>query len=1193
MDQKMRLKKLEISGFKTFRDKVVLEFSHGISAVVGPNGCGKSNIVDALRWAMGEQRVKILRAKRMDDIVFNGAEGAPPVGMAEVTITLVSDDKPFPGAYAQCGEVAITRRLFREEDSEYYINKVSCRLLDVKEFFMDTGVGARTYSLVEQNSVSTLVEAKPEERRQYIEEVAGIAKYKSRKEAALRKMEATKQNMLRLNDIIKEVKKQLSVVTRQAKRAEQYKLLKKEISEADISLALRSYSELIEKQVSLKKEKESLQVKEIKIGTEMKAKEAAFEDIKLDVLENERLVADCQEQLYGLKNAINMKEQWIEFSRGKIADILSQKQRDQAEVKMLEKKLDEIAREMKVLSGTVTEMEREIDELREALCANRTKLEGLTDADKLYSDGLEAKKVAYIDVVAEKSRLRNMEINLARVYEDIGRRKEKCFKEVEENKKRCDSLCQTLQDIGLGLKEDEEEKEELKRRHDVMSGSVRESKDSLKNIEENILKLKEEYGRKSARLSSLQQFHEGYAWCSEGIKSIMTAKKEGRLNELACGDLLGLVADHIDVPMNYEAAVEAVLGEKLQYVIVKSQEEGVKAIDYLKNSAKGRGTFVPLAIRNHDTGLCMADHLQDAVRLIDHVKIHDDYKEVLTYLLGDVLLISTLNEGLFMWRQNGFRGTFVTPEGDIINPQGILTGGSNAKGERRLLADKREIDELKKFLADLNRELIKAMGKRDKTDILISQSEEELRQIKTEIHRLEIQINGKLKDLERFEDELNRTNQRLSILVFDQEVLNTEEKEAAEKQESIRNEHIIQQEREKIIDDEMSELKEKLENLREELGKCEKAFTASNVLLAAREEKKDADNRTLIRLEASRSALNREISDKKRDAETSAVQVEELLSRIAVEQKSLETLYQEYQILEQELIEKRVKQQKKAGLLREGEREIGEIKNRLEHVLKEANEREMSLREIAFQMDALKNGMNSKHNIDMDVMIKEYAQIEEDRIKELIVKLEKSRTELENFGEVNLLALKEYDELMERYDFLTAQYADISASLHSLQRTIERINSISIKRFAETFEAVNICFKEMFARIFPGGRGKLNLIDSADMLETGVDIDIRIPGKRAQNISLLSGGEKSLAAIALIFAILNYRPVPFLMLDEVDAALDDANIALFNKLIRDVAGSSQVIIITHNKKTMEVAENLFGITMQNQGISTLVSVSLN
>ena len=1184
---------MEISGFKTFRDKVVLEFSRGISAVVGPNGCGKSNVIDALRWVMGEQRVKALRGKRMEDVVFNGAEGAPPVGMAEVTITLVSDDNSFPGAYAQCSEVTVTRRLFRNEDSEYYINKIPCRLLDVKEFFMDTGVGARTYSLVEQNSVSTLVEAKPEERRQYIEDVAGTAKYKSRKESALRKMEATRQNMLRLNDIIKEVKKQLNVVSRQAKRAEQYKILKMDIRETEISLALKSYSELTGQKLFLEQEKASLQEQGIIIGTEMQAKEAAFEEMKLAALENEKSVAAFQEQLYGIKNAVNMKEQWIELSRGKIEDAASQKERNQAEIKLREIKLDEIAQEMEVLKEAVNQTEREITQAKEELVVHSRKLEGYRNTDKTFSNEIEVRKVSYIDIVAEKSRLKNAESNLIRVLEDISRRKERFLKEEEENSKRCASLQQTLHDIVLGLNEDEAEKEEFKRRHGILTESAEEWKNSLKKVQDKIAKLKEEYGHKSARLFSLKQFHEGYAWCSDGIKSIMNAKKERESEQPVCGELLGLVADHIDVPMNYEAAVEAVLGEKLQYVLVRSQEEGVKAIDYLKNSAKGRGTFVPLEVRNHKADLPLPTHLQDTIKLIDHVNIHDDYKEVLSYLLGDVLLIPDLDSGLSMWRQNGFKGTFVTTEGDIINPQGILSGGSNVKGEKSLLADKREMAELKKYLTGLDRELVRVTEERNSTDTRISQTEEELRQLKSELHRLEIQINGKRKDLERYEDDLKRTNQRLGTLEFDQEILASEQREALAKLDDIREEHVIQQNKEKRINDEMAKLKDSQEDLRHELEQLEKAFTACNIKLTTREGKRDADRKTLTRLESSSVVLSRELADKKTEVEASTSQTEELLGRIEVEKSNLDALYLEYSNLEETLVEKKNEQQEKVSLLRAWEHEIREVKKNLENILREANEREMTLREVTFQMDALKNSMYSRHSVELEALMKEWIPIEDDTIQELTAKLEKAKTMLENFGEVNLLALSEYEELEERNDFLTAQYTDVNASLHSLQRTIERINSISKKRFAEAFEAVNNCFMEMFAQIFPGGKGKLSLVDSEDMLETGVDIDIRIPGKRTQNISLLSGGEKSLAAIALIFAILRYRPAPFLLLDEVDAALDDANISLFNNLIKDVARNSQVVIITHNKRTMEVAENLFGVTMQNQGISTLVSVSLN
>lgn len=1189
----MRLKKIEISGFKTFCEKVILEFSPGISGVIGPNGCGKSNIVDAIRWVMGEQRIKALRGKKMDDVIFSGAENAAPVGMAEVTMTMVSDGQPFSGAYGECSELTIARRIFREGESEYYLNKVPCRLLDIKEFFMDTGVGARTYSLVEQNSVSTLVEAKPEDRRQYIEEAAGIAKYKSRKEAALRKMEATRQNMLRLHDIMKEVKTQLNVVSRQAKRAELYRALKKEIREAELSLALVNYADLVEQRSALEKDREILQGKETGIRTEMKAREASFEELKVIAMEQEEMISKGREKIYEIKNVINMKEQAVEFSRRRIEDLHAQKERNVVDIETREGRLAEIQNEVHLLTTQAETLKREIQDVQEAIFTNQKQLDELRKADSDLNKELDARKVAYIDIAAEKSKLNNMEANFVKTLEDISKRKERHLKEMEENAQRSDALSKSLQDINVALKADEEKREELKESHESFSDDLGEAKARLRQVDDVIASLKDQNGRKSARLSSLQEFQEGYTWCSDGVKSIMKARKQGSLNDLTGDAFLGLVADHIDVPMEYETAVEAVLGEKLQYVVVKNQEDGVRAIDYLKLSSSGRGTFVPLGVRNYHQQLPQAKHLEETVRLIDRVQVHDDFKEIMFNLMGDVLLIPNLKAGVSLWSQNGFRGSFVTPDGDIINSHGMLSGGSRNKGERSLLANKREIGELKKELSRLLRDLDESLVDRRAAILIIARSEEGLQRVKTEMHQLEIQINSKRKDLERFDEEMKRIDQRHSIHEFDHETMVVAETETLRKMELVKRDQIVQEERELVITEVIAGLNVKRQEVKVEHEKWEREYTAAKVILAASEEKIAAGQKALTILGMTKAALLREVTDKQADLEKSTSQEAELLTGIKGETETLGNLYQEYQLLEKTLAEMNHRQQDQDCLLKDLEREVREIKQALELITKEANEREITLREIALQINNLKNNIQERHYVDLEDLIPEFKGIETEEKQAILGNMEKARSTVENFGEVNLLALSEYEQLKERHDFLTVQDADITASLQSLQRTIERINRISRTRFAETFEAVNLCFQEMFTRVFPGGKGQLYLTDSTEMLETGVEMDIQIPGKRTRNVSLLSGGEKSLAAIALIFAILQYRPTPFLVLDEVDAALDDANILLFNRLIKDIAKNSQIIMITHNKKTMEVAENLYGITMQNHGISTLVSVNLN
>lgn len=1189
----MRLKRIEIEGFKSFRDRIVLDFPVGICGVIGPNGCGKSNIVDAIRWVMGEQRVKALRGKKMDDVIFNGSEGSSPLGMAEVTMTFENDGQPFTGAYADCAELAVTRKIFREGESEYYLNRVPCRLLDVKEFFMGTGIGTRTYSLVEQNSVSTLVEAKPEDRRHFIEEAAGISKYKSRKEAATRKMEATSQNILRLNDILREVKSRLNAVSRQARRAEQYKELKKNIREAELTVALQGYGDLAEEKRTFARRQEELKERETQLRTNLRELAAALEEAKVSVLENERLVAESQEKLYTVRNTISIKEQGIEFSRGKIADMGATRQRDLAEIAALEKRAQDIEREIEALKAAAVESEGKIGEVRASVLALQSEVEELRQTDKALEQELEEKKVVYFDVVTQKANLKNMAASLMRNVEYLKGREEKDTKETEEHRRRCDALGQTLAEVARGLEADEERSVELKDRKEDVAGELERTMADLRDIDDEISGLKEETGKKTARFHSLQEFHKGYGWCSDGVKSLMTAHG-GDGAEIPARDLfVGLVADHLRVPQEYEIAVESVLGEKLRYVVVKSQEDGVRAIDYLKRSSLGRGTFVPLAVRTHAQEIAAMPHLQETVRLIDKVHVDEDYRAIAEYLLGDVLLIPSLPNGISLWQQNGFRGTFVTPEGDIISPHGVLTGGSTQNGEGNLLRSKRETAELEGELGRLAERLKEASNRRKNAAGLIVQWQEELQQLSADIHRLEIQTTGKRKDIERFEDERRRIGQRISVLDLNRENLLSEAKDVEDKTGKIGEDIAACEGREKTISDEMTLLQERRRALSADLEGREARLTGEKVLLASLDERRGADLKTRERLENDGAGISRETAARQENIAACDRQVEELSQQMAAEKEQLGLLYADYQTREAALVEQKALQEEGVAKCRAIEDREQEARKHVEQAVREVNDGEISCRQVGFQMDNVRTGIQEKYHLDLEPLSAEFQRLEDGAIQELIARLEANRQSLETFGEVNLLALEEHDQLKERLDFLTKQVTDLNTSLAALERTIARINRISRKRFAETFEAVSLSFREMFARIFPGGRGELRLTDENDLLETGVDIDIQIPGKRAQNVSLLSGGEKSLAAIALIFSILAYRPSPFLVLDEVDAALDDANISLFNGILKDISANSQIIMVTHNKRSMEVAGSLFGITMQEHGVSTMVAVNLN
>jgi chromosome segregation protein len=1190
----MRLRKLEIAGFKSFRDKVAVEFSPGISGIVGPNGCGKSNIGDAIRWVMGEQRVRTLRGKKMDDVIFNGSEEAAPVGMAEVSMTLVADGEQFPGDYAECGEVMITRRLYRDGESEYTINKIPCRLLDVREFFMGTGVGARTYSLVEQNSVSTLVEAKPEERRQFIEEAAGISKYKSRKEAAIRKLEATQQNLLRLNDIIREVKTQLNAISRQAKKAEQYKALKKAVKEAELALALQAYTDLRVRRGMIEEQKQTLEKRGMAIRTHIQGLEAALEELKADVLDQENRLAVAQKTLYETKNSISIKEQAVVFSRGKIADLADRRQRNLAESEALRRREGETGDEIVALKTAITEAEGLRGNLLQGIAGDASALEELRRLERGCRQDLEEKKIAFFDVATEKAKQRNAVASFSRMIEDFTKREAHESREIEENERRAADLERTLEKLRSGLAAEEEKFTELGERRTEINDELERSRGELAESDERITELREEASRKEARLTSLKEFEESYAWCGEGVKSLMTGSGRAAGGHDVSRELfLGLVADHIEVPREYETAVEAVLGEKLQYVVVKDQTDGVRAIDHLKSSSLGRGSFVPLGVRSHAAQTSGFAHLREAVPLIERIAVQEDYRAIVHDLLGDVLVIPNLVKGISLWQQNGFCGTFVTPEGDIISPSGILTGGSGGSGERSLLRNRREIAELTQRVGELAEGLQEEQDKRKRIAGLIAQWDEESLRLRSQLHLTELRTGGLKKDLERFEGERRQVADRLQALEFNRESLRTEAAEARAKIADLEQAIRIHEEQEAILNREMALLREKGESLGAGLQEKELALTEQKIRLAALEEKREADLKTLARLEDSLTDHTQEIERRLADAETCDRETAALAGRIAAAEEDLKRLYAHCEEVENGLTDQRNGLQEKEGILRSREAEIREARKGLDQQLREANDLELSLREVALSTENLCRNLQEKYYEDLAALSDSFAPLEAATVEELGQQLEKDRQAVENFGEVNLLALNEHEELKTRYDFLTTQVADLNASIETLQTTITRINTISRKRFAETFEGVNRCFQDMFTRLFPGGHAELHLTDENDLLETGVDIDIRVPGKRTQNVTLLSGGEKSLSAIALIFSILIYRPVPFLLLDEVDAALDDRNISLFNRVVKETAAQSQILLITHNKKTMEITDSLYGVTMQKQGISTLVAVSLS
>ncbi len=1184
----MKLKKLEILGFKSFRDKTPIDLSRDINAIVGPNGCGKSNIVDAIRWVMGEQRVTMLRGKKMEDVIFNGSDDAPAVGMAEVSITLESNGLRVPEKYADYREITVSRKIFREGEGEYYINKVPCRLLDVKEFFMDAGVGARTYSIVEQERIASLVEAKPEERRQFIEEAAGIMKYKTRRDSASRKMEATKQNVTRVNDILREVLSQLNATSRQAKKAERYRALKKDIKDCQLSLSLQTYAEMSLKIKELERLRIPLNEKSLEIQTELKTLESSIEDIRTRFIESEDVIGALQDTYYGVKNEINIREQKIEFAKKTISQLVDKKEKNIDEIESLRERRGETEKEIALLKRQTAESDETIESIRDSIAGDREATDILKAVEVELSEELDRAKSKHIDTITENARLGNLLLSLTKNLEDLKRKAERECGEIDENNKKLIVLRNNLSTVESNLSSDMERIELLKKKEKTTGEDLATARNNLKAADERIAAIREEAGAKTSRLTSLKQLHERHEWCNEGTRHVLEATRDHSLE----GNIRGLMADYIKVPKEYEAAVEAVLDDKLQYVIVGSQKDGMKAIDYLKNHSSGRGTFMPLD-NSRKSFPSRSDCPEGVFRLCDLVNATDEgFSDVVHLILENILLVPDLDTATRLWRDTGFTGTYVTPEGDVIRPDGTLTGGSENGGSSSL-GGRREITELEEQVKDLTRIFEGKKEERDELNAVISRMESETTQLRSDIHGLELEVNGRRKDVERLEGEIRWIEQRINVLAFNRENLESEETVTVEKTADVKNEMASLKSKVEAGDRRILSTQEKWKEARSELEGNERTLTEKKILLTSIEEKAKSGVETLLRLERTISEIDTRIESMVGDVDACETKTVEAIESIEDEKENLKVLYSRHMEAGEDLAGKREDHGRENIIHKQKEQEIQKTRKISEGLSRQMNEMEMEVREAVIQAEALKEGVSEKFSVDLDTLLPGFQTMDKSDAEELRKKLETHKKRLEEFGEVNLLALSEHEELKERHDFLATQIKDLNSSLDTLQKTITRINQISRKRFSETFEAVNHHFRKVFPRLFPGGQGSLHLTDESDMLETGVDIDIQIPGKRKQNLSLLSGGEKALAAVALIFSILMHRPSPFLILDEADAPLDDANISLFRELVKDISANSQIIFITHNKNTMAAADNLIGVTMEKNGISTTVSVSMN
>ena len=1194
----MKLKKLEITGFKSFYDKAGIDFPQGVSAVVGPNGCGKSNVIDALRWVMGEQSVKQLRGKKMEDVIFSGANGKPPLNMAEVSLTLANDNGDSPEELKEFTEINLTRRLYRSGESAYFLNKQPCRLKDIHNVFWGSGLGTKSYAIIQQGRIGAITDASPEELRYFIEEAAGVTRFKNRKNEALRKIDYTKNNLLRVTDIILEIKRQMASLKRQARKAEIYNRYRIQIKAFETYLGLHYYEDFVHQIRETDSLLAELQDLDISHTTEIKKLDASVEEIKLKRWQKNQEISEQKSNQYETQRSIDR----IENDRVHLRSEVKRLSEERSELKAVSLELEEKNREM---LAEIEQVKRETAEVNEEIAAEKTQI----SQQKAFSESI-AEKLAALnqDEESNKSRLMDLiarEAQFKNIYQTTINNKESLQKRlarVDENEAQAEKQIsgarkqqQTAHEQLATIKGDIQDLEE----QIASTGSQLTQKNSALGKQVKLTQTLElERNTVKSNLNTLKKMAEDFEWYRDGVKAIMKPVNadEPAISANVSKKIVGLMADIIEAKPSFEAAVEAVLGDALQYIIVKDQDAGLEAIDFLQTRKAGRSGFIPLS------AIKPVDHLQtdapvSGSLLLDQITVKPGYEAIVRTLLGHVVYTEDMSEAIQMYNRNGNSKTIVTKNGDVISPQGFLVGGSKDK-LNGILVKKQKLKTLSRRSGKLDRKLEKARSDQ-------SRLESEARQLEIQLQKLTEQKNNAVKNeieaekgLVRASEELKNAERHLEIVTLEKEQLQGEASD---------------------IDAEMNKYNSVLADLSAEVQAAQNKVSTISASIGTVSAELDQHQQKVVDLQLHLTALNaklenasnseRRLNEFHKDSLNRLKQLgEEIHTKQQKEQDAkqqileydqrLSEMYKNMEVMDQSLKSNEAHYQAIDEQLQGSDKKISQIKSEREKILEKVRLLELEQSERKIKKENIASRLEEKYRTSFEIIKAEFNQdpealelTEGKTVEQMETELATVQNKIDKIVDVNLGAIREYDQLKDRFDFLNEQRDDLERAIKDLHKVIKKINVITQKRFLETFDLINEKLNEVFPRLFGGGLAKLILKEPHLPLETGVEFMIHPPGKKLTRLSLLSGGEKALAAIAFIFSIFLIKPAAFCLLDEIDAPLDDANVYRFNDLLKVIGEKSQIVMITHNKRSMEFADTLFGITMEEKGISKIVSVN--
>ncbi|MFF2015691.1 chromosome segregation protein SMC [Paenibacillus sp. NPDC058177] len=1181
----MFLKRIELAGFKSFADKTEMEFVRGITAVVGPNGSGKSNISDGIRWVLGEQSAKSLRGGKMEDIIFAGSDARKAVNYGEVSLTLDNEDHTLPLDFS---EVTVTRRVHRSGESEYLINKQSCRLKDITELFMDTGIGREAYSIIGQGRIEEILSTRSEDRRGIFEEASGIVKYKSRKKDAGRKLDETEQNLLRIHDLLSELEDQVGPLKEQSEKAIRYKELREQLKHLEISVYVHQIEGIHTSWQEGNAKLETLRNEQLELATVVSAHDAKLESGRSALRALEAQVEEQQGQLLRYSEAYEKSEGLGEVLKERHRNLESNREQLLLTLGSVGERSADRQRELAALEQKLEQSRSALAELRGQLSDEEAKLEGV--ADGISQSKEEKLKSALLELMNLMAQARN-EIRYAdQQKENLERRMSRSDEEGDKWNVRHEEL--TSAQKGLKDKITLLGKELGELRNAYISESEQLSK-RQKLIEETGAGLRKWEQKREAQVSrheTMKEMQDDFDGFMLGVKEVLKGARKGQLSGVH-----GAVAELISVPENLELAVETAMGASLQHVVMENEAVSRQAIAFLKQRQLGRATFLPLdVIRPRQITGSDRSLVEGAEGFVgigsELVGFDDKYANIVGSLLGNVVIAESLEQANRIAAKCQYRYRVVTLEGDVVNAGGSMTGGSQHKKNNSLLSRKRQLDQLSGEIEETERQIAKL---KQGIDRLREEQEkasvklEELRHSGDEKRLEEQRVTGDLKQLEQelrhvleqvesasvqrssFETEARNLEESRKQATAELERLEKEEKEAHEairSAESARkaNESAKEELQSKLtsmkvaegkLDQEIFSLEEQLRRMRQDVGSQDKELRQNRNLLNTIEQDL-ADNE----LKAVKQ---------KEDMNSYRIKKEETASKLDFSRAERSALTRKLELEEGETKDQRQALKVVDDKLRSTEVAVGRLDVELDNILRKLSDDYELSYELAKQ----------RYPVPEDVPA---TQMEVQRLKRSISTL----------GEVNLGAIEEYQRVHERFTFLSGQKDDLVEAKTTLYHVIREMEDEMSKRFKQTFDAIRKEFGTVFTKLFGGGRADLQLLDPDHMLDTGIDIVAQPPGKKLQNLQLLSGGERALTAMALLFAILQVKPVPFCVLDEVEAALDEANVVRFAQYLREFSEQTQFIVVTHRKGTMEEADVLYGVTMEEGGVSKLVSVKL-